>query len=135
MQWSVPPLPPQLGQIQGRVAQLWGTRPQFVKDNPLLVAAGGLGLVGANQALGNPVGGLIDGVMGGGEVISPPAMAYPTEIAATIPSSPSAPPSAILPQQYTLNDEDKARALTNLKRKIATDLVTIHALKGLESSD
>lgn len=126
--------------IPGRVAQLWDSRPQFVKNNPLIIGAGLLGAVPVNQMLGDPVGGLLDTITFGTTNFREDEI--PTQM---IPSQSMPPPvitqqspvihpqqmSSPTAQQFLLNEEDKARTLTNLKRKIATDLITIHALKGM----
>lgn len=111
-----------------RIANLWGSIPKGVRNNPFLVGAGVLGGIGVNHLIGNPFGGLVDAITFGG-----------TNLRANDPiQTPSLPYAVVqergyIPQKYQLSEEDQAKALDNLQRKIALDLITTHALEGISN--
>lgn len=131
-------MPPQAQQIRGRVAQLWGQRPQVLKDNPLLLPAAGVGGIAVNHILDNPVGGTVDALTFGVTNFKPderstylPPTVIPGQMAtpAVMVSPDSATPA------FALNAEERKRQADYLKRKIATDMITLQSLEIQQAGD
>lgn len=135
-------VPPQVQagyqQARGRVAQLWGQRPQLMKDNPLIPPAAGVGAVAVNHMLGNPVGGAVDALTLGMTNLRPDEESSylpPT----VIPGQMATPTMSFSPQgetqNFSLNAEERRRQADFLKRKIATDMLTLQTLEIQQAGD
>ena len=104
-----------------------------VREKPMVYAAGALGGYALNQAVGNPVGGVIDATTFGVTNFRPNESdliaSQPRQI--IISQQPTAqmssqPMNASVP---ALDEEQMKRQREYLERKIATDLLTVQALQ------
>ena len=93
--------------------------------------AGAVGTLGANYLVGNPIGGAIDALTFGLTNFKPDQYQQPSAAPLSAPPQGgmnvgNAPPA---PQEFILNDEQRYRQRDYLKRKIATDILTLQALQ------